>query len=139
MSCKCCAGPCRKKPVKKRGVKKAKKAVKQPVVSISLGQPQVKSIPQIAPTFQSSINTPLTEQKVGSPMIRVPSRITGIGREIETQTVGPEMTESGIQTLETAFGKTFTTAGRPSRQEQAEMSMTGMSLADVRRAKNKRE
>jgi len=119
MSCKCCAGPCRKKPVKKRGVKKAKKAVKQPVVSISLGQPQVKSIPQIAPTFQSSINTPLTEQKVGSPMIRVPSRITGIGREIETQTVE--------------------TGGRPSRQEQAEMSMTGMSLADLRIAKDKRE
>lgn len=119
MSCKCCAGPCRKKAVKKRGGKKPKKAPKQPVVSISLGQPQAPSIPRLAPTFQSSINTPLSEQKVGSPMIKVPSRISGIGREIETQTVE--------------------TGGRPSRQEQAEMSITGMSLADLRISKDKRE
>jgi len=71
-------------------------------------------------------------------MIKVPSRITGIGREIETQTGGPEMTESGSQTLETAF-KAFTTVGRPSRQEQMEMTTTGMSLADLRRAKKKGE
>jgi hypothetical protein len=52
-------------------------------------------------------------------MIKVPSRITGIGREIETQTVE--------------------TGGRPTRQEQAEMSVTGMSLADLRISKDKRE
>jgi hypothetical protein len=125
MSCKCCAGPCRKKVVKKRGGKKQKKAAKQPVVSISLGQPQAQSMPRLAPTFQSSINTPLSEQKVtGSPMIKVPSRITGISREIETQTTRPTMAEAGIQTVQLA--------GRASREEQQIMNATSMSLSDVR-------
>lgn len=126
MSCKCCAGPCRKKAVKKRGGKKPKKAPKQPVVSISLGQPQAPSIPRLAPTFQSSINTPLSEQKVGSPMIKVPSRITGIGREIETQTVEPEkvqMTESGSQTAKIT---------KSSRAEKAEAGALEMSVMDFR-------
>ena len=124
MSCKCCAGPCRKKAVKKRGGKKPKKAPKQPVVSISLGQPQAPSIPRLAPTFQSSINTPLSEQKVGSPMIKVPSRITGIGREMDTQTMNPERAEVGIQTVQLA--------GRPTREESEEMSRTRRTLADIR-------
>lgn len=119
MSCKCCAGPCRKKPVKRKGGAKKTAPKKQPNVVISLGQPTPMITPRLAISTPSSYFAPEPEKKKAELQVPRASGMKAIGREIETQTVE--------------------TGGRPSRQEQAEMSISGMSLTDLRIAKDKRE
>jgi hypothetical protein len=104
--------------VKRKGGTKKPKAQKQPTISISLGQPQPQMMPRLAPTFQSSISTPLSQQRVAPPptgvTMAVPSRMARVAREIETQTEPSRREEMGTQTVQLA--------GRISAEEMARYS-----------------
>ena len=123
MSCKCCAGPCRKKRVKRKTGAKKPKAQKQPQVSITLVPPMLSKMPKLAPTFQSSVFTPLEEQ-----------RFTPRTRTIETQTEASLTLPSGRQTLMTEFARTTRPAGRPSASEREAASLRGLSVPQYRTA-----
>ena len=124
MSCKCCAGPCRKKRVKRKGGTKKPKASKQPTISITLAPSQPSRMPQLAPTFQSSIQTPLLEQ----------TRKSTTSTETQTAPSIP----SGRQQLMTEFARLTPRptrpAGRPPASERALASLRGLSVTEYRTA-----
>jgi hypothetical protein len=76
-------------------------------------------MPRLAISTPSSYFAPEPKKMKAEMQVSRPSGMKSVAREIETQTVE--------------------TGGRPSRQEQAEMSITGMSLAELRISKDKRE
>lgn len=125
MSCKCCAGPCRKRKAKKRGPKKPK-AAKQPTVSISLAPPTQSKMSGLAPTFQSSVSTPLSEQQRGIPSL--PSRRSNLMREMESQ-MKPESSRSemGIQTVALAGGRSDA-----EERERSSFGLPGETRAEYR-------
>jgi hypothetical protein len=76
-------------------------------------------MPRLAISTPSSYFAPEPQKKKAELQVSRPSGMKSVAREIETQTVE--------------------TGGRPSREEQAEMSITGMSLAELRISRDKRE
>lgn len=123
--CRCCADVCRKRKPKKRGAKKPKVA-KQPSVSISFAQPKTTSMPRLAPTFQSSISTPLSEQQRGAPMPGLLSRRNNLMQEMNQQTK-PERKEMGAQTVSLAGAES-----RAEERERSERGLPGESRSEYR-------
>ena len=114
--CRCCPGACRK-PRKKRGGKKQKARRPQEVI-VTLKEPTVRNVPRLAPTFRSSIFSPVEpvkQEEVSE-------------REEKQEMVVP----SGADIVRRDLG---VKRGAPTKEEIIMASMVGLSVTEYRKKK----